>query len=150
MRSDDISRSQNTPVFSLASKSITVSWNLTIYQSVANDRHLVAWCNICGCFTRQVVGCKNTPEKMYKHIFLLYFWSNKCSLGEHKRIFSKALKKSYWPQIFKLMCLYYIYIYILKLSLYLKQSHHMTSEWLQTDERESFNGMIKSSEWVNF
>ncbi len=98
--------------FSLASKSITVSWNLTIYQSVANDRHLVAWCNICGCFTRQVVGCKNTPEKMYKHIFLLYFWSNKCSLGEHKRILSKALKKSYWPQIFKLMCLYYIYIYI--------------------------------------
>ncbi len=32
---------------------------------------------------------------------LLHFWSNKCSLGEHKDILQKIRKKNYQPQTFE-------------------------------------------------
>ncbi len=33
--------------------------------------------------------------------FLLHFLSNKCSLGEHKDILQKIMKKNYQPQTFE-------------------------------------------------
>ncbi len=31
----------------------------------------------------------------------MYFWSNKCSFGEQKKLFSKTIWKSYQPQTFE-------------------------------------------------
>ncbi len=43
---------------------------------------------------------------------LLYFWSHKCSLGEHKIILPKTLKKSYRPQtIWTVIYLKLVYIW---------------------------------------
>ncbi len=58
-------------------------------------------------------------------LFLLYFWSNKCSFGAHKRLISKTFEKSYQPQTFERKC---IDILIIKISaLSIMSIHHWTA-----------------------
>ncbi len=55
-------------------------------------------------------------------LFLLYFWSNKCSFGAHKRLISKKCEKPYQPQTFERKC---IDILIIKISaLSIMSIHH--------------------------
>ncbi len=60
-------------------------------------------------FIFNVIYIKTNISKCISHQFLKrgyslaihsykMFWSNKCSLGEHKRLLSKHKKNSYWPR----------------------------------------------------